>query len=61
MDIVSLIVAVIVIGVLWWAVNALAGAFGLPAPIIVVLHVVVVLLALIYFLRTVGYAGRGLG
>lgn len=49
---VTLIVLVLVAGVLYWAITAIAGAFGLPPQIVVVLQV---LLALIFILVLVGY------
>lgn len=48
---ITLILVVLIVGVLWWATNALANAFGLPAQIITVLQVLIVLVA-VFFLLT---------
>jgi hypothetical protein len=61
MDILSLFLAILVFvlvaGVLWWAINALAGAFGLPPQIVVVLQVVLVIACLIALLDYTGILG----
>lgn len=46
----TLLVLIIILGLAWWAINALAGAFGLPAPIVVVIQVLLVVVAVIYLL-----------
>lgn len=33
---ISLLIFLIIVGLVWWAVRALAGAFGIPAPIVTV-------------------------
>ena len=40
MDLIGLLVFLIVVGLIFWSINALSGAFGIPAPIVTVLHVV---------------------
>jgi hypothetical protein len=50
---VYLIVFLVVAGLVFWAVRALCGAFGIPAPIqtvITVVLVVICVIALLYFL-----------
>lgn len=49
---VTLIVIVLVAGVCYWAITAIAGAFGLPPQIVVVLQV---LLALIVIFVLISY------
>lgn len=59
MTIVGLIVFLIVVGVLFWAVRALAGAFGIPAPVVVVVQVVLVVGAVLYLLSAFGLMAGG--
>ena len=57
--VIGLLVFVLVAGVLWWAVNALVTAFGIPQPLATVILVVVILLLLVGFLDYVGvFAGH---
>jgi hypothetical protein len=57
-DLVGLLVFVLVIGLVFWCVNMLSGAFGIPAPIIVVIHVVLVVVCILYLLQAFGlYSG----
>lgn len=60
MSILGILLIVICIGVLFWAVNALSAAFGIPAQIVVVIQVILVVLCLIWVLGAVG-VGPGLG
>lgn len=60
MSILSILLALIVIGVLFWAVRALSGAFGIPAPIVVVIQVILVILCLFWILGALG-VGPGVG
>ena len=58
MDLISLLVFLIIIGVIFWAVRQLAGAFGIPAPIVTVIYVVLVLICVLYLLQVLGlYSG----
>ena len=59
MDLIGLLVFLIVIGVIFWAVHALAGAFGIPAPIVVVVQVILVLICVLYLLSAVGLWSGG--
>jgi len=54
MDLIGLLVLLIIIGVLFWAVRALSGAFGIPQPIVTVIYVVLVVIVLIYLLQVLG-------
>lgn len=56
MDLVSLLIVIIVLGLLIYAV----GLLPLPAPFKTAAHVVVVLIAIIYLLGMLGY-GPGAG
>lgn len=47
---ITLIVVVVVAGLAYWALHRLAAAFGLPAPIVAVLDVVIVVAAVLYLL-----------
>lgn len=51
---IAIVVAVLVLCVLWWALTALAAAYGLPPQIVVVLQVGLVLLALVWILGAFG-------
>lgn len=53
---IALIVVILVAGVGYWAVNKLAEAFGLPAPIVVVAQVLIVLVALYVLVTKAGVA-----
>jgi hypothetical protein len=57
--IIAILVFVLVAGVLWWAVNALVGAFGIPNPLATIIQVVVILILLLAFLDMTGIFGGG--
>lgn len=59
MDLISLLVFVLIIGLVFWAVNMLAGAFGIPSPIVTVIHVVLVVIVVLYLLQTLGLWSGG--
>jgi hypothetical protein len=61
MSLIGLLVALIVVGVVFWAVRALAGAFAIPAPIVTVIYVLLVVVALIWILSACGLIGGGMG
>lgn len=54
MTLMSVLVALIVIGVLFWAIGQLSAAFGIPAPIQTVIQVLLVVLVLIWILQAFG-------
>ena len=60
MNLIGLLVALIIIGVVFWAVRALAAAFSIPAPIVTVIYVLLVVVALLWLLSAFGLIG-GLG
>lgn len=57
MTIIGLLVFLIILGVLFWAVRALSGAFGLPAPLVTVIYVILVVIALLWILSAFGLIG----
>lgn len=59
MDLMSLLVFIIVIGLIFWAVRTLSGAFGIPAPIVSVIYVVLVIFCVMYLLQALGGTGGG--
>lgn len=54
MGILELIVLVIVLGVAWWAVTSLLGAFNVPDPIKTVIIVLFVVAALVIVVNSFG-------
>ena len=59
MDLIGLMVFLIVVGLIFWSLNALSGAFGIPAPIITVLHVVLVIVVVLGLLQLLGLWSGG--
>ena len=59
MTLISLLVFLIIIGLIFWAVNALSGTFGIPAPITTIIHVVLVIIAVLYLLQAFGLVSGG--
>ena len=58
MDLIGLLVAVVILGLIYWAVHRLAAAFGLPAPVVVIIDVVLVVIFVLYLLQVLGvYSG----
>lgn len=57
MSILSLLVVLILLGLVYWAVHRIADAFGIPAPIVVVIDVVLVIVFVIYLLSALGMLG----
>lgn len=58
MDLISLLVVLIVLLVVYWAVHRFAAAFGAPAPVIVVVDVLLVLIFVFYLLQAFGLLPR---
>jgi len=48
---ISLLVVFIILGLAYWAIHRLAAAFGIPAPIIAVIDVILVIIAVLYLIR----------
>jgi hypothetical protein len=53
MSILGLLVALIIIGLLFWAVNAILRAFGVGDPIATLVRVVLVVLIVLWLVSTV--------
>jgi hypothetical protein len=49
----------ILIGLLFLAVRVIAAAFGLPQPIVTVIHVVLVIIVVIWLLQAFGLLSGG--
>ncbi len=54
----TLLVLLVVLGVVYWAVHRLAAAFGIPAPIVTVVDVVLVIIGVFYVLSIFGVLDR---
>ena len=48
--IISLLVALILFGLIYWAAHRIGSAFGLPAPIMVLVDVGLVIVAVLYLI-----------
>lgn len=59
MNLLSLIVALIVIGLVFWVIRTLSGAFGIPPPIVTVIYVLFVVLVVFWLLQTTGLLRGG--
>jgi hypothetical protein len=57
MPIVSLFIGLIIILLIFWAVRALLGAFGIGDPIATVIYVLVVIVVIFWLLGFVGGVG----
>jgi hypothetical protein len=51
MDLSHLLVFLILLGLAFWATGAIGSAFGIPAPILTVIHVVLVIFAVLWVLE----------
>lgn len=54
----TLIVVLVVLGLIYWVTHRLAGAFGIPAPIVAVIDVVLVVIFILYLLKLFGLTDR---
>ena len=59
MSIIGLLVALIIIGLVFWAVRAIAGAFAIPSPIVTVVYVVLVIIVVLWLLQSLGALSGG--
>jgi hypothetical protein len=59
MDLIGLLVVLIILSLIYWAVHKIAGAFGLPAPIVVIIDVVLVIVFVLYLLQVLGLWAGG--
>ena len=53
MSLIGLLVALIVIGLVWWAVTAILRAFGIGDPIATLVRVVFVIVVVLWLISTV--------
>ena len=58
MDLVSIVIAVLILCLIYWAIHRLAAAFGLSPQIVTVLDVLLVIIAILWLIRVMGYGGR---
>lgn len=54
----TIVVVLVLVGLIYWAVHRLAGAFGIPPPIVTVIDVVLVIVVVVWLLRVLGLLGR---
>lgn len=59
MDVISLFIFLILVGLVFWGVNALSGAFGIPGPIVTIIHVFLVVIVVLYLLQALGVWSGG--
>lgn len=59
MPLIALLVFLIVLGLAFWAVQALSGALGIPPPILTVIQVLLVVIAVLYLLQAFNLIGEG--
>lgn len=58
MSIITLLVAVILFCLIWWALATLMSSFGVPEPVRGVVLVLYVVIAVLWLLQAVGWLGR---
>jgi hypothetical protein len=58
-NIIGLLLTLIVIGLIFWAVRALMGAFGIGDPIATVVYVILVVFVVLWLIQTLGYVNLG--
>jgi hypothetical protein len=54
MTIVGLIVVLVLVGLAFWVIRQLSGAFGIPQPIVTVIYVILVVLVVLWLLSAFG-------
>lgn len=60
MSLLGLLVLVVIIGVVLWAARALIAAFAIPNPFATLIYVVIVIIALVWFVQAITGGGLGL-
>ena len=53
-----LLVLIVVLGLVYWCAHRLAGAFGLPAPLVAIIDVVLVIVGVVALLNMFGFTDR---
>jgi hypothetical protein len=56
--IISLLVALVIFGLVWWAATAILKAFGIGDPIATLVQVIIVIAAVLWLLQRFGLGGR---
>jgi hypothetical protein len=56
----TILLFVVIAGVGYWAITQLAAVFGLPAPIVVVIQVIIVIAAVCFLLEKTGLLSRAI-
>ena len=59
MTILGLLVFIVVIGLVFWAIRQLGGAFGIPAPIVTIINVLMVVIVVFHLLQAFGLWSGG--
>jgi hypothetical protein len=59
MSIIEILVMVLLVGLLFWGVRTIGAAFGIPAPFLQVLYVILVVACVLILLRNFGLIGGG--
>lgn len=59
MSLISLLIFLILVGLVFWVIRTLAGAFSIPAPIVTVIYVVLVVVVVLYLLQLLGLSTGG--
>ena len=57
MSLIGLLVSLIIVGLCWWAVNAILRAFGIGDPIATIVKVLFVVAVVLWLLSAVGVLG----
>lgn len=54
MDLFGLLIVLVIAGLAFWATRELTAAFGIPAPIVTLINVLIVVFVVLYLLNAVG-------
>lgn len=57
---ITLLVAVVLTGLIYWATHRLAAAFGMPGAVLTVIDVILVILVVLWTLQAFGLLNRAL-
>ncbi len=61
MSLISLIVALIIIGLVFWVIRALIGAFSIGEPVGTIIYVLAVVLVVLWLLQAISAGGGDIG
>ncbi len=59
MTIIGLLTFLILVGLAFWVIKTVGGAFAIPAPIVTVLYVVIVVFVVLWLLSALGLMAGG--